>query len=57
MPTTKQIASPRNEPRERSGTHAAAAAVIAEPLAVAGQRDVPALASAGAALAAAGLLA
>jgi hypothetical protein len=51
MPTTKPIASPRNDPGERCGPHAALAAA-SEPLAVAGQRAVRALAAAGAALAA-----
>jgi len=52
MPTTKPIASPRNDPGERSGPQAALAAAITKPLAVAGQRDVRAFAAAGAALAA-----
>jgi hypothetical protein len=56
MPTTKPIASPRNEPGEHSEPHAALAAAITQPLAVAGQRDVRAFATAGASLAA-GLLA
>jgi hypothetical protein len=52
MPTTKPIASPRNDPGEGSGPHATPAAAITPRLAVAGQRDVRAFAAAGAALAA-----
>lgn len=57
MPTTKPIAGPRTDPDERSCPNAALAAVIAEPLARAGRRDVRALESAAAALATTGPLA
>jgi hypothetical protein len=56
MPTTKPIASPRNESGEGSGPHATSAAAITQRLDVAGQCDVRAFAIAGASLAA-GLLA